>query len=574
MVRNSQARWKRMMLLAVGLFAMTAFAAACGDDDDDAPDDGGDSPTSTATTGGGDSNEGGEITIQYLEHASFDPHYSSFAQDIGVQGMVFRGLYSLDVKNVPQPLMAADMPEISSDGKTYTIEIQDDLEWSDGEPLKAKDFVAGFIRTCNPDNAGEYQYILSNLVGCDDYYSATDASDSEKDALRDAVGVREVDENTIEIELTNPQASFTAVLSLWMTWPVPTHIVPNPDDAWPDPEELVFNGPFIVESYTTNDSMVLARNESYAGPHTAYLDKVTLQYIDQNDQANNAFRSGELDVVLADVANFATIKTEFKDELTGGPAARITALEIQLEKEPLDNLDFRLALSQAIDRETITEVVLGGAFIPTTSWIPAEVLQVDEDEVDYSDTIGYDPEKAKASLAKAGFPDGAGAPNLNYLIRDTPSNKAVAEFLKAEFKEILNIDITIEIVDSPTRSKRFTEEQFELFPGGWSQDYPDPENWIIGLFDTDGGLNHYNCSDDDIDGLIEDAIFNTDNEERFEQYLEINTLISERVCGAAPMYFETQQYLVSTDVVGPKEHNTSQNRVLAGDWAIEEWSLE
>lgn len=159
MFKNSEGRWKRVMLLAFAVFAMTAFAAACGDDDDD-PDDGGDGPTSTSTTGGGDAKEGGEITIQYLEHASFDPHYSSFAQDIGVQGMVFRGLYALDVKNVPQPLMAADMPEISSDGKTYTIEIQDDLEWSDGEPLKAKDFVAGFIRTCNPDNAGEYQYIL------------------------------------------------------------------------------------------------------------------------------------------------------------------------------------------------------------------------------------------------------------------------------------------------------------------------------------------------------------------------------------------------------------------------------
>jgi oligopeptide transport system substrate-binding protein len=561
----ASSRW-RLLLGLLSIFAVLAFAAACGDDDDDDDGDGGD---------GGDANVGGELTIQYLEHASFDPHFSSFAQDIGVQGMVFRGLYFLGKDNNPVPLMAAEMPEISEDGLTYTINIKDDLLWSDGEPLKAKDFVAGFIRTCNPDNAGEYYYLIANIAGCSDYYAATEASDSEKEELREGVAVKELSETSIEIKIVEPQASFTSILSLWMTWPVPTHIVANPGDPWPDPADLVFNGPFKVESYTAADSMVLVRNDNYAGPHKAYLDKLTLRYIDQADVANNAYRNNELSVTLADVANFTVVKDEFGDEVTTGPAARITSLQMQMENEVLENADFRLALSRAIDRETITNTVLQGAFVPSTTWIPVDVMQTDADNFEiYNDQIGYDPDAAKELLEKAGFPNGEGVPTLNYLIRDSPSNKAVAEFLKQQFKEILNIDIEIEIVDSPTRSKRFTEEQFELFPGGWAQDYPDPENWIIGLFDTDGGLNHYNCTDTEIDGLIADAKFNTNNEERFEQYRQINELISTRICGVAPMYFETAQYIVKPNVKGPKEFNTSQNRVLAGDWAVEEWSLE
>jgi ABC-type oligopeptide transport system substrate-binding subunit len=137
----------------------------------------------------------------------------------------------------------------------------------------------------------------------------------------------------------------------------------------------------------------------------------------------------------------------------------------------------------------------------------------------------------------------------------------------------LGIEINIEVLDAPTRSQRFTSEDFDLFPGGWIQDYPDPENWIIGLYDTDGGLNHYNCSDPEIDRLIGEAQFNTDNEERLAQYAEVNELISAGLCGIAVWYHQGDHYLIADNVGGAREFSTSQDRVLAGDWAAEEWYL-
>src|SRR3989304_1621029 len=85
-------------------------------------------------------------------------------------------------------------PEVSEDGKTYTITLREGLLWSDGDPLLAEDFVLGIHRTCNPVNAGEYQYVLTNVVGCDDHYGA-DAFDQ---ALEDAIGVKAIDDLTIE----------------------------------------------------------------------------------------------------------------------------------------------------------------------------------------------------------------------------------------------------------------------------------------------------------------------------------------------------------------------------------------
>ena len=562
----SRHRWW-MLFSILTIFALT-FAVACGDDDDD-DDDGG-------TTEPADEDKmGGEITVHYVEFDSFDPHFSSFSQSIGHQTLVFRGLYRLDKDNVPLPEMAAEAPQISADGLTYTIKLQDGLTWSDGDDLLAEDFVLGMQRTCNYAVAGEYQYILSNVVGCDEYYDSENEGKTaaELDGLLDGVGARVVDDLTIEFTLEAPQPTFTILLSMWPTWPVPAHIVPGAGDEWPtDPTTLAFNGPFVVDSYTPGVQMVFARNDSYAGGHLAYLDKITFRYIEDTAQANNAYRSGELQMAVADTANLAGLQTEFPDNLLSVPSASTIGLEMNLDREPLDNPLVREAFSRSIDRETLTAVILQGAHIPTTTWVPPDIIGQGVTTDSYADQIGYDPERAAAALEEAGYPGGEGLPVFSYVLRDTPAGVATAEFLQDEWEK-LGIEINIEIVDAPTRSQRFTTEDFDLFPGGWIQDYPDPENWIIGLYDTDGGLNHYNCSDPEIDRLIGEAQFNTDNEERLAQYKEINELVSAGLCGIAVWYHQGDHYLIASELGGAREFSTSQDRVLAGDWAAEEWYL-
>ena len=117
--------WWKLVCLAA-LVGVLAFAAACGDDDSSSG-----TPTS-GSSGTVTAQKGGEITIQYVEQESFDPHWSQFAQDIGLERMAWRGLYRLDENLKPQPEMAAAAPQVSSDGKTYTIKLKSALKWSDG----------------------------------------------------------------------------------------------------------------------------------------------------------------------------------------------------------------------------------------------------------------------------------------------------------------------------------------------------------------------------------------------------------------------------------------------------------
>jgi oligopeptide transport system substrate-binding protein len=565
----------KLLLGLLAVIAMSLLMVACGDDDDEGTEEPGGGSTAT-TASGGTPKRGGEITIVYPEPESFDPHYSAFAQDIGVQRMVFRGLFKLNKDNKAEPELAASLPAISSDGKTYTVKMKPGLKWSDGQPLTAKDVVAGIQRTCDPDNAGNYKDTISNVVGCDEFYSAASKTAAEKTALMAAVGVKATDDSTVEFKLESAQPTFTLVLSLWMTFPSPSHIVKTSSEAWPDVTKLAYSGPYKVQEYKAKDQAVLVRNDNYYGT-AANIDKITMKYIDKLDVAENAYRADQLQMTRVNLTNLQVVKTDPKlgKEYFQVPGVTTRAVHMNLKVKPLDNAKVRLALSQATDRETLNKVAFQGAYIPSTTWMPPAVVGGGVKEDSFAGTIGFNADKAKKNLADAGYADGKGFPALTITVNDVPDRVATAEFLKEQWKKVLNIDINIEVVDSRTRAAKFTSEDYQLFPGGWTQDYPDPENWVAGLFNTGGANNHYGVSDTKLDDLFKKALFNTNDEERRTQYREINKLLSEDPLLAGPvLYQESFNYIAKSNLKGPKENAGPLDAFLAGDWTIETWYLE
>jgi len=578
-------RWKALGLLA-SVAAILMLAAACSSSSNNkttTPGNGASatSPAGASATGSTSApQQGGSITVQALQPQSFDPHFSAFAQDISIDRMVWRGLYRLDKNNKPQPEMAASQPQVSSDSLTYTVKLQSGLKWSDGAPLTAKDFVAGIVRTCAPDTAGQYTSFLFNIVGCEKYSGDTKADAATQQADQAALGVSAPDDTTIVFKLKNPQATFQIQLAMWFTFPVPTQIIKNPaTDKWPDdPTKLAFNGPYKIQSYTQKDNLVLVRNDSYhsASSHEAYLDKITEKYIDDTEQADNAFRAGQVDVAIANLANLKAITSDSSTKdayFHPSQYSSTLGMQFQMKKAPLDKFQVRLALSQAIDRKTLVGLVGGGTYQPATSWIPGALLGIQDDP--FESQIGYNPTEAKKNLSDAGYPDGKGFPTLSLEIRNTPANQAVAAFVQNAYKTVLNINITIKAVDSKTRSADYTSRNFELFaPAGWNQDYPDPEDWVAGQFNTGGSQNFTDCSDPQIDSLMAKAAVNLNNDERIAQYKQINELISTKLCGIAPWWSQTvYDWLVNPKIHGMRDNSTSQDSILPSDWNVENWSV-
>jgi oligopeptide transport system substrate-binding protein len=586
---SSTKQWRYMLLAVLAIVALAVFAA-CNDDEDDGEDtgDGGDGTTT------GERIDGGTMTVQHIEPDSLDPHFSSFAQDISIQRMLWRGLYSLDMDNQPVPAMASGDIEQSEDGLTVTVPLKKGLLWSDGDDLLAEDFVLGIQRTCNPINAGEYSFVLIDLApvaGCAEYYGALAGPDGEADTaddlapddpqletLRAAVGVRAVDDLTLEFTLTAPSQTFQTILTMWLTFPVPAHLLPDPGQAWPVGADaagaLAFNGPYILTEYVTGTSATLAPNPNWSEEYSPVgaaptLDTLVLRFIDDFATAVRAFENNELDYTTADLTQLDQLIATY--EPTGqykkNVGASTRGLQMNQEHPPLDDKDVRMAIGKAIDWQTMITNCFSNGHEYTTTWLPEEVPG--GQPTDWrADEYAFDVKAAQALVEGKDL-----TREFVMVVRVGTESECVGSFVQEQLRANLDMNVKVEVLEGPDRSARFREETFDLFPGGWVQDYPDPENWIVGLFDTDGGLNHYNCSNPQIDQLIADAQFNTNNEERISQYEEVNQLIVDEVCGIFVYYHEATHGLKAERVVGMFEHATSQTADPIGDWAAEAWGV-
>ena len=571
--------WVPLVALAVLLFMV-----ACGGEEEE-------TPTATGTAGPGGSPtaeakappEQQEIIVQSAQPEFYDPHRSNFEQDIAHERMMWRGLYQLvateegGVEAVPA--MAAGEPTVA--GNVYTVKLKSGLKWSDGVPLTAKDFEYGIKRECDPKVAGPYQYLLwsgmLDIVGCEAYGGApAEATAAELQTLRDAVGAKAIDDTTLEITLVAPKVTFTTIMSLWAAFPARQDVIEEHGDKWIEPGNIVTNGPFIISELTpgAGGNVVLTPNPNWALEPKPALRKITIRFIDDLEAAFRAFQTGELDITQIPAPEIPTIKADatLSKQFIQVGSARIWSVEMQMKNEVLSKPDVRLALSRAIDRKTMVKVVYNDAYLPANYWI-VQGLTGHQGNEPFENIIGYDPAAAKKALADAGYPDGQGFPTLKLTILDRPDRKAEGEFLQKSWKETLGINVEIEAVDAKTRSSTFNTKNFELYMGGWQIDYPDPENVLIGLFDTGGGNNQYECSDPDIDAKLKAAGTETDNAKRIKLLQDAETLIVTRLCGMAPVWQGAFLYLADSKM-GGLHPNGQIDAAMPGNWCAECWFVK
>jgi oligopeptide transport system substrate-binding protein len=523
------------------------------------------------------------LTVNLGAEPNFlDPHKSQFSQDIGVETLLFRGLFYTDEKGTPIPAVAREVPSttnggISADGKTLTIKLKDDQKWSDGSALTARDFEYSLKRAFNPKLASPYASFLFNIVGAKEYYSALgdeknpkSPSAAELTALRNAVGVRAVDDKTLEIKLREPQPTIFNILALWIAFPVKQSSVEaggaaEDNTQWTVPGRMIGNGMFVLKERREKDVIVVEANPNYTAGEKPKLQRINLRVIDDPDVAFNAWQTGELDMAAVPPSKVPLVDGDpnLKKLNVRAPDPTTLGLEFQATVKPLDNEKVRLALGKAIDRDAFVRVVLAGVGTPTQCWLPPDVAGYVKSDCD---ALAYDPAAAKRLLAEAGFPNGQNFPKLSLLMTNTALNKTIAEFIQKQFKDNLNIDIDLELVDSKVRTARYSESQFQLTVGGWHEDYHDPENWLPELFETGAGNNQFKYSNAQFDSLVKQAKFEQNNEKRIALYRQAHKVLID-TAGIAPIY-----YRVRNTVIKSKVKNivlNSQDFGFTGSWAVE-----
>ncbi len=553
-------RNRRFLLFTALISATLVLAVACGggtsssDKTATAGAGGGKSPA--ATTGGDKAPaDQQKITVNLgAEPLYYDPHRSNFEQDIGIQRIMFRGLYNLEddgkggVKVVAA--MADGDPQIS--GTTYTVKIKAGNKWSDGQPVTAKDFVFGLQQACDPVVASPYQYILGagllELKGCDESYTNEDTAKQAE--LAAAIGATAPDDSTLVLQLGRVVPNFKTLMSLWVTFPGRSDVVAKFGDKWIEPANIVVNGPYTLKEVVPKDHATLVPNPNWTGQKPT-IQELTVRFIDDLTVAYRGFQTGEIQSTQIAPTDVKTAEgdSSLKSQLLVSPSARITAVEIQMKDPALSKFEVRLALSRAVDRKTLNDVVFDGVYTPATYWVAKGVVGFQGGD-SFDNVIGFDKAAAQKALSDAGYPNGQGFPDMKILLTDTATNRNLADFLIKAWKDNLNVTVTPEFVDGKTRSARFNSKEFQLLPGGWQSDYPDTENFLIGLFDTGGGNNMYECSDPEIDAAFQAASSATDDATRIKNYQQVEKLVVTKLCGAAPIYQNARPWLISSKLGG------------------------
>ena len=225
------------------------------------------------------------------EPDNIDPNKSSFATESAVISRVFEPLMTFDKDLKPQPAAATGF-DVSADGKTYTFHLRQGAKYSDGQPVKAKDFEYSFKRILDPNTAAEYASFFSDagIVGAADYNSGKGSAD--------AVGVKATDDNTLQIQLENPVGYLPDLVALWVVPPLRQDIIQKAGDGWAqDPATYIGNGPFKMTEWVHQDHITLVPNQNYNGTQPK-LQKATFLMVTDGEADYAAYRNNERDWTL------------------------------------------------------------------------------------------------------------------------------------------------------------------------------------------------------------------------------------------------------------------------------------
>jgi oligopeptide transport system substrate-binding protein len=410
----------------------------------------------------------------------------------------------------------AEKWDISPDGLTYTFHLRSGLKWSDGSPFSAKDFEYSFKRLFDPATASPYTDIVKGIKGAEEYFTSKSKDPAELQKLRDAVGVKATDDNTLVITLKEREAFFLSTLFNGATAPVDqANLAKNKDKAF-DAPGFLGTGPFVLKSWQHKSVMELAPNPHYYGG--APKINLNLVMIHEPTASLAAYKNNEIDTtgqVNLSAADTTSIRDDpaYKGQVLEYTELGTYYFQYNVSKKPFDNVKVRQAIGYAIDRQGLVEKVLAGTGRPATSLIPPGMPG-------HLDGVGptYDVNKAKQILAEAGFPDGKGLPqNIQASYNNLGTWPQIMQFLQANLQAI-GISIQLDPREAKTYFKEMRQDAPPIFRSGWSSDYPDPDDWYRVIFKSDSSQNFGHWKNDQYDKLVTQAATEIDQSKRLDLY--------------------------------------------------------
>lgn len=471
---------------------------------------------------------------------TLDPALNNAIDGAIVLVNTFEGLYKLDENDKAVPGIA-EKYDLSEDGTVYTFHLKKDAKWSNGDSVKASDFEFAWKRVMNPETAAEYAYQMSYIKGADEY--------NQGKGSVDAVGVKALDDNTLQVTLNAPCSYFLELTAFPCYFPVNKAIVEKDKDWATKPETLVSNGPFKITDYKIKDQIVLEKNENYEEKDSVKLDKVTMKLVTEDTSAWASYKSGQFDMV--DHVPLSEVQAAVKDgsaqifDQLGTYFYCVNISDKAKDVNPdaakvLADPKVRKALNLAIDRPSLIKNVTKAEQIPAHSFVPEGIK--DKDGKDFAGKQYFKPEgdvaEAKKLLAEAGYPDGQGFPSIVLTFNPESGHGTIAQAVQDMLKNNLGINVELQSQEWKVFQSTRSSKNYEIARHGWVADYVDPMTFLD-MWVTTSGQNDAGYNNAEYDKLIAEAKLEQDAAKRLDLMHKAEDLLMEDM-PVIPLYYYTQ----------------------------------
>ena len=476
--------------------------------------------------------------------STMEPHTAGDTTSTLVMNQVYEGLYVLGKEDELELGVAAEEPAISEDETVYTFKIREDAKWSNDDPVTANDFVYAWQQVASPKSGSIHQALFFDVI-----------KNAKEIALEGAdvntLGVKSLDDKTLEITLERPTPYLKSLLSFPVLFPQNEKYIKEQGDKYAtDAEHLIYNGPFKLKEWdnASSDDWTYEKNDTYWDAEKVKLTEAKVSVIKSPTTAVNLFDSNELDVVNK-------LSGEFIPGYVDNPAflsipqfvtyfLKMNSVRDGKENPALANNNIRKALAQAFDKESFVKEVLQDQSTATDQVIPPGQT-IAPDGTDFTklaakknNYLTYDTAKAKEFWEKGKKEIGLDKIKLEFLTDDTDSAKKAAEFFQFQLEENLDgLEVNVTQVPFTIRVDRDQTRDYDLELSGWGTDYRDPLT-VMRIFTSDSTLGGVTFKSDTYDQLIQETrtTHAADQEARLNDFAQAQDILVNQETVLAPIY--------------------------------------
>ncbi len=474
-----------------------------------------------------------------------DPQIATEAETITLIENLYAQLTRFNsAANRVEPELAASW-ESSPDGLTWTFHLRDDIYWMHVSPdglfeqwrqLNAHDVVTGFRRVCDPNINAPTAFVFFIVQGCEAVYRTPGARQSDLAV----VGVRAIDDTTVEIKLNQPAAYFLTMTSLWWLTPLPEEKFVEfadpflDEDRWNAPENIMTSGPFLLSEASLNSQdggrTLLTRNPLWNLPFAGNIDEVNILHLEPQPAFESWLRR-ELDVAFVPATEEERVLLDAGNRFQLISEQRVFYVGYNFESEAFRYPEVRRAFGSAADRERLIDEVYAGQAFPMRHFTPPGVLGTPPiAEVGN----GYNRDYARLQMAQSPFADCRLMPQIRYLVSASDTALQHAQALKQIWVEELNCDEDTILIEQAqfgalvANTRPDSLNRPDMWDLGWASYFPDAQDWLGNILHCQSPENRALRPCSEVDQLIENAGKINDTEERVRLYRQVENAFFAR----------------------------------------------